>query len=324
VNASLRRWSEWAIKIAVTVAVTYFLFRSLHLSWSEIAAVDGSWRPRPVPLTASVVALIAVFVYLVALWARMVKSFGGPTLGLWEAGRIFWMANLGRYVPGKVWQLAGLTYLAAKRGVRLPVATSSAVLHQIFALGAAAVVAGLALSLEATRGFPQELVPWALLFVALIALLTAVPSALRFMLRVAFRLGGKGAEAPRISAGFGAGWLALHIPSWVGYGLAFGLLWLTFPTLPGVVWPAAIGGFAAAYFLGYAAIFAPAGVGVREGALAVILAPWIGAAEAAVLAVIARIWMTAAELIPIAVIAALGGFRTLRITTDDNDADHEH
>ena len=74
-------------------------------------------------------------------------------------------------------------------------------------------------------------------------------------------------------------------------------------------WPAAVGSFGGAYFLGYAAIFAPAGIGVREGAMAVLLSPWMGAADATVLAVIARIWMTVAELVPLALIgvaAALG------------------
>ncbi len=85
--------------------------------------------------------------------------------------------------------------------------------------------------------------------------------------------------------------------------MAFGVLWSAFGALPPVSWSAAVGGFAGAYFLGYAAVFAPAGVGVREGALAVLLAPWTGPAEAAVLAVIARLWMTVGEMVPLAAIA---------------------
>jgi hypothetical protein len=146
---------------------------------------------------------------------------------------------------------------------------------------------------------------------ALVGIATLVPAAQRLGLRLAFKLGGKGEQAPELDGWFGARWLALYLPVWLGYGVAFGLLWASFPALPAVFWPGAIGALAAAYFAGYAALFAPAGVGVREGALAVLLAPWAGAAAATVLAVIARIWMTVGELVPLG--AAGGAWALARV-----------
>ncbi len=321
VKTRVPRWAVWAIQIALTLAATYFLFRSLRLSWGEIADVDlAQWRPRALPFVASFILILVVFVYLVVLWALMVRKLGGPGLGLGESARIFFVANLGRYVPGKVWQMAGLTYLAGKRGVSLPVASSAAVLGQIFALGAAATLAAIALAVGAGARFPSELVPWALALGALIAIVTTVPAALRPLLRVAFKLSRSAEETPQLDPWFGARWLALYLPAWLGYGIAFGLLWSSFAPLPAVSWHAALGSFAGAYFLGYAAVFAPAGVGVREGAMAVLLAPWMGAAEAAVLAVIARLWMTAAELLPLAAIA--GGSALGWLRPDSHEEDH--
>lgn len=318
---TLPRWAVWAIQILLTVAATYFLFRSLRLSWGEIADVDFStWRPRVLPLIASFGIVLAVFAYLVALWSLMVRSLGGPRLGLLDSTRIFFVANLGRYLPGKVWQLAGLTYLAGKRGVALPVASSAAVLGQIFALGAAVTLAGLALTAGATSRVPSQLVHWALVLAALIAIATMVPATLRLLLRIAFKIGGRALEVPRVDPWFGPRWLGLYLIAWLGYGLAFGMLWLSFPVLPSVSWPAAVGSFAGAYFLGYAAVFAPAGVGVREGAMAVLLSPWMGAADATVLAVMARLWMTVAELIPLALIAG-GGVLGL-LSQDSETQDH--
>jgi hypothetical protein len=308
----VRRWAGWALRIALTLAVTYFLFRSLRVSSSELSAVDLSeWRPDPWRLSASVVLLLAVFVYVGGLWSRMVREFGGPALKIGVAVWILFLGNLGRYVPGKIWQLAGLTYLAGKRGVSLPVASSSAVLGQVFALGAAACIAALGAALGATSRYPEALLPWALALAGLIALTTMFPVVLRFILRIAFKLSRRQHEVPDVAAGFGARWLGLYMPAWLGYGIAFGLLWSSFPALPAVFWPAAVGGFAGAYFVGYAALFAPAGVGVREGALALMLAPWTGATEAAVLAVIARLWMTLAELLPLGALGAAGALRRL-------------
>ncbi len=305
---SFPRWVIWAFQIALTLAVTYFLFRSVRLSWSELADVSlATWRPRTLPFVASCVVLLSVFVYLAGLWALMVRRLGGPRLSLHESMKIFFIANLGRYVPGKVWQLAGLTYLAGKSGVSLPVASSAAVLGQIFALAAAAVLGGIALAAGATTGFPAELVPWALVVAVGIVAVVTVPPVLRTILRLAFKLGRRQEETPRLDSLFGARWLGLYLVAWLGYGIAFGLLWGSFPPLPAVSWPAAVGGFGGAYFLGYAAIFAPAGIGVREGAMAVLLSPWISAADATVLAVLARLWMTVAELVPVALVAVAAG-----------------
>ncbi|UCF19542.1 MAG: flippase-like domain-containing protein [Gemmatimonadota bacterium] len=299
-SPSIRRWALRVAQFVLTVAVTYFLFRSLRVSWKEVAAVDAAaWRPNWLPLLASFAVLLAVFAYLVELWSRMVQALGGPPLRLVEAFKIFFVANLGRYVPGKFWQLAGLAYLAQRRGVPLAVASAAAILGQLFSLGAAAAVAVIALSLAGKAEYPRELLPWGLVLLALVGIATTWPEVLRRGLAFAFRLGRSSGEPPAVGGWFGARWLGLYLPAWIGYGIAFGLLWSAFPALPRVFWPAAVGSLATAYFLGYAAIFAPAGIGVREGALALLLAPWVNAPAAAVLAVIARLWMTAAELLPV-------------------------
>jgi hypothetical protein len=309
----VKRVAGWAAKLALTLAVTYFLFRSLHLSWSEIAALEPrDWKPRPLPLTASFALLLAVFGYLVALWALMVSSLGGPRLRLDTAFRIFFLANLGRYSPGKVWQLAGLTYLAGKAGVTFPVASSSAILGQVFSLGAAACVAAVGIAVSPVPDLPSGLLPGALGLAALVVLLTTVPPVLRYMLLFAFKLGRSSEPLPEVGPWFGVRWMALYLPAWLAYGLAFGLLWSSLPALSQVNWSAAVGGFAGAYFLGYAALFAPAGVGVREGALSLWLAPWLGGAAAAVLAVMARLWMTVGEIIPVIGIGVREGLGRLR------------
>jgi uncharacterized membrane protein YbhN (UPF0104 family) len=295
--------------LTLTAVVTYFLFRFLRVSWGEVSTLEPErWRPRPLPFVGSLALLLLVFAYLVGLWTVMVRSFGGPAIRLAEAFRIFFIANLGRYVPGKVWQLAGLTYLAGKKGVSIPIASSAAILGQVYSLGAAAVVAAVALSVGKGTALPAGIAPGALALAALAILLTTIPSVLRPILRFGFKLGRSDHAIPEIDSWFGLRWLGLYLPAWVGYGLAFGLLWASFPQLPPVAWPIAVGGFAGAYFLGYAAAFAPAGVGVREGALAILLAPAMGPASATVLAVIARLWMTAAEVVPVLVIA-IGSLR---------------
>ena len=63
--------------------------------------------------------------------------------------------------------------------------------------------------------------------------------------------------------------------------------------------------FAAAYVAGYIAVFAPAGAGIREGVLVVLLQAIMAREAAVVLAVLARLWTTAAELIPAALLVVV-------------------
>ena len=69
--------------------------------------------------------------------------------------------------------------------------------------------------------------------------------------------------------------------------------------------------FAAAYVVGYVILFAPAGLGVREGVLVFMLSPHLGAGTAGAVAAIARLWTTLVEIVPAA------AFWGRRLTTAD-------
>jgi hypothetical protein len=89
--------------------------------------------------------------------------------------------------------------------------------------------------------------------------------------------------------------------NWGIYATAFWLLYLSFGEWRTFlqVGPA----YAAAYVAGYIAVFAPAGAGIREGVLVVLLQPVMAREAAVAIAVIARLWTTVAELMPAALLA---------------------
>ena len=101
--------------------------------------------------------------------------------------------------------------------------------------------------------------------------------------------------------------------AWLLYGLAFWLL--AQGMIPNDVpdLPVAVGSFAAGYIVGLLALFAPGGLGVREGVLVVLLAPAIGAGPALVLSIGSRILMSVTE-----VLAALAGL-AIRIPSGGSD-----
>jgi uncharacterized membrane protein YbhN (UPF0104 family) len=61
--------------------------------------------------------------------------------------------------------------------------------------------------------------------------------------------------------------------------------------------PSLIAIFNAAQIIGFLALFAPAGIGVREGVLSVGLQPLVGPGPAIVITGVCRLWQTAIELL---------------------------
>lgn len=290
-------------QVVLTLTATVFIAGRMGVTLDELKAVSwGAWKPDWLLLTAASLILLLSYGISAALWGRLVRDLGGPELPVFRSIRLFMVANLGRYIPGKVWQIASLAYLARGEGVPVGVATAAAVVGQGIALLAATVI-GLGTLFGGTVDWGQG-GEFGLIAVVILALLLVIPASFRRIVGGAFRLLKK--EAPTRYLGrstFGLRWLAFYTVNWALYAAAFWLLFLAFagfePFLR--VGPA----FAAAYVAGYFAIFAPAGVGVREGFLLVFLTPVVGLEGATVIAIVQRAWTTGVELIPAGLFALL-------------------
>lgn len=284
------------LQLVLTVLVTWFIFRSVGVQLEDLEGLNAAeWRPRGGLLAAACALLLAGYGMSAALWGWMVRDLGGPRLPVGTAVRTFFIANLGRYIPGKLWQIAGLALLARRKGVSPPVAMGAAVLGQGFALVGATLV-GTTAFLEAggeLRGLGTGLLLAVLTGVAV----SSVPPVLRRILGLWFRLLGR--DVPRgltVGPGFAPRWIVLYTLNWSLYAIAFWVLVLAFD-LPGTLLQTAPA-FAAAYVVGYVAVFSPAGLGVREGILTLVLAPVTGQGTAAALSVVARLWTTVVEVVP--------------------------
>lgn len=291
------RWGKGVrslVQVILTVLVTWVIVRQVGVTLDEALSLEPALPDvRPIQVTGSVLLLAACFAFTARLWGWMVRDLGGPDPGWVGSNRIVLTANLGRYLPGKIWQVAGLAALSRREGIGGTLGTCAGVLTQAFHLVGAAVLGGAVISgMDGGR----EGLRMALVALVLFVVLASVPAVMRAGLGLAFRMAGLGAEQlPRTTPTFGIRWLCLHTLAWLGYGIAFALL-VRGLGLQEAILPLAAA-FSAAYLVGYLAIFAPAGLGVREGVLIALLRPSMGAAAVGV-AVLSRVWMTAVELVP--------------------------
>lgn len=276
------------------MAVTWFIVDRVGLSLNALGSLPAeAWIPRFVPFVGATALLLAAYFGSGSIWGVMVRDLGGPKLPPFVAVRLFMIANLGRYIPGKVWQLAGLAMLAKGRGVPAATATGSAVLGHGLAL---VVVSGLGMGALLTG--PDPYPTWGLIGsvgIGIVIVFLLIPRAFARIAGFWFEVTRTEAP-PNLGSLHGFKWLALLTANWLMYVVAFWLLTRSLGS-QGALIPVA-SAYAAAYVLGYLMVFAPAGLGPREGFLILFLTPHVGATASGVIAVVARLWITLVELVP--------------------------
>jgi len=282
-------------QLTATIVVTWFVASQAGLSLDQLRGIElAAWNVRWGVLAASCGALLLGYFANAYLWGRIVSDLGGPPIPPTVSVRLFMIANLGRYVPGKVWQIAGLVALARQRGVSGSTATAAAILGQGIGLASATLIGLGSIWVVADGASWRWILPVVVLGSVALGLL---PPVFHAVVGAWFRV-AKGAQPDGLAPARAAAWLAMGLGTWIVYALAFWAL-VEGLGLEVSILPTA-SAFAAAYVLGYVMVFAPAGIGVREGFLVALMAPQLGAGIAGAIAVVARLWTTVIEVVPAA------------------------
>jgi uncharacterized membrane protein YbhN (UPF0104 family) len=287
--------SSWirAAQALAGLAIMVFAGRALVRNWSDLRSQPLEWRIEPAWLVLSAVVVWLMYAALIVAWRTMLAGWGQRLDG-WTSARIWTVSSLGKYLPGKVWAVAGMALMAQRAGIAPWAATGSAVVLQVLAIGTGAAVAGLTGRAAIEAAHPGSGVALGLLVAAAVAgvALLLWPPFLRRLLRFAT----PGADTQRTPAATGIViGIAANLIAWVGYGAA---LWLLARgLLPGVGLrlSLAIAVFAASYLAGFLALFAPGGIGVREGLFILMLQGPLGLGAATALALASRLLLTITE-----------------------------
>ena len=286
-------WWRW-VRAALGLAIVGYAVRFLVRNWEQVRAADLAWRIDPVAIVGSLTLVLATYALLVEGWRRMVAGWGSR-LPWWVAARIWVLSSMGKYLPFKVWAIAGMAVLGREAGVPGWVATASAVVLQIVSIGTGALVVAVSGStaLEAAR--PGAQAGLAALIGIAIASLTIVlwPRPLNWLLR---RFGGEVSISAPAPGPLLIG-VVINALAWILYGLA--LAWLARGVFAesALTIPAAIGAFTASYLAGFLFLLAPGGFGVRELVFVLLTQSALGPAKALALAAVSRVGMTLADLL---------------------------
>jgi hypothetical protein len=304
------------LAVVVVVLVGRMLLADLRQLRAQHVPISPAWWS----IALSGALFLTAHAVLVQTWRTVLGSWDA-TLPFWTAARIWSVSSLGRYLPGKIWQIGAMGAMARDVGVSPVAASGSAILGTLVNL-----VAGLAVALFAGRtlldrssGEAGTRAATLLVVVATAALLLAPVVLPRITSWLSRRM--RRPVDVRLPARAVLTALLGNVVAWLLYGAAFQLF------MSGLLGPAAGGypeylaAYTISYLVGYLALFAPAGIGAREGAMVTVLA-YAGLAtrpEAALVALASRVWLTLLEVVPGFLFWAHASVRRRPPTTDPSD-----
>jgi uncharacterized membrane protein YbhN (UPF0104 family) len=306
----VRRVAEDVVTAAFLAYVVYAVSRR----WTEVRGVLGDLS-APAVAVSLLSALVAVWCSFLS-WRVLLREFGSE-VPLAGAMRIFFVGQLGKYLPGKVWPV--LTQMRLGRAFQVPGRSSAAavLITMFISLGTGLLLTAVVLPVLGGRAWDDY---WWTLLAVPVAFAVLLPPVLNRLLALAMRLARRD-PMPRVLSGRAIGLSVFWaLASWVCFGAHLWALLLDLGAGGSDLAVRAVAAYAGAWSIGFLLALAPAGLGPRETALVVLLAGSVTEPVALVAALVSRLLITVADLVWPAV-ALLTRRRPRRpiVTTPDID-----
>jgi uncharacterized membrane protein YbhN (UPF0104 family) len=273
---------------ALVAVFAYFYLRGLN--WQALASVSINWWW----MAAATVASIAVRYWFAGIWMFLLRSLRANLSGQErELFLVYAKSWLGRYIPGGATWILGKIYFATKLGIsKAKLGISS------FLEGALQIIVVLisAAGMLAVDPHVQKLGRgwvWALLAAAIAGLIVVYPAVFNRVITFGYaKVRKQDLEVEHLpdNATIGKGILAFLVSS-VLSGLSF--YFVAAAVDPALDWSSVlfiIGASNLASALSMLAVFAPAGLGVREGVQLTMLLLVMSPEQALVATVLMRLW----------------------------------
>ena len=272
----LRRW----VRVAVGILAVGLLGGAL---WQQRTGLADALERMDLPavLLSGGLALIALLASMLA-WRAVLLS-AGHRLPLPTAARLYFLTQIGKYLPGSVWPVVAQMDLGREQGISAAVSGVAAVLNLVVGVGTGVVVGlvSLLVSGRATGAY------WWLVFTLPLLLALLHPRVIRTTVNSILRLARRPVRDVRLAGRHLSEAAAWSLAMWLLFGLHVHVL-VTAVGGPGAV-ARSVGAYALAWVAGFLVFFAPAGAGARELSLVVLLSPPLGQPEALAVAVLSRV-----------------------------------
>jgi len=302
-----------AINVAFSAAVIAFcIVYASRLDWSRLADLRFS-----LPLMILSLAAGVCYLFLSAfIWIRMLFRLNSSVRASWDLLAVYAKSWMGRYIPGKVVWIAGKIHFASRFGIPVSQLGVTSFLEAGVQMATQLVISLAIVLLDGHFGMLPDSLRF-ITIIAIIGLLAALaPPVFNILTSTFLRITRRTTEHNiRVT------WTAIGEMTGL-YSIGYILLGLTYffslksfiPTLSPSLFAFTTAGISIAGTMGILALFAPSGLGVREGFIVLFLSLAMPVELAVVSALVLRV---TALLMDLAFLAACIGGRRLFSSTDN-------
>lgn len=265
-------------------------------------------RLSPAIILLAVVLTIGGLFCNMMVWREIMADLGSqlPVAAAW---RIWFIGNLAKYVPGSIWPVLVQAELGADRGIPRSRSAVAVLVSYTVMTSSGVVVAAITLPFAGATSVSQYF--WILIIVPVgIAVLS--PPVLNRLLRMVLRVARQPAPEQGVSYRGLARTMAWAVGAWALNGL---MIYVLMRELAGVrqgTLLVSVGAYSLSWAVGFVAVFAPAGAGVREVVMVAALAGQTTNPIAITVALVQRVLSVVADAITGGVAFGLIGRRQLR------------
>jgi hypothetical protein len=300
-RTSLRAWWPW-LKAVLAVAIIGGVAWQFAKLLRSPELWEHSLQPRPAWLALAAILYMLAFAFPALFWHRLLYVVGTHPPASASA-RAYFIAHLGKYVPGKAWALVLRVTLIRGAGVSAGLATLTAMYETLTLMASGALLAVALFSAQALESADR----WKALGLLALAGVPIMPGV--FNRLVAFAGRKAATPPPRLRAVTLLSGIGLTACTWALMGLSLGaVLQALLPEAPPwdlESWGRHTAFVALAYVAGFLTLPAPGGLGVRELILQRLLTPELAhvvppgqaAPVAVVVALLLRLLWTASEVL---------------------------
>ncbi|MEP7192279.1 MAG: lysylphosphatidylglycerol synthase domain-containing protein [Actinomycetota bacterium] len=285
-----------AVLVLVLVAVTVVVARN----WT--AFIDSIHKIGVVGVALSLTAaMVGVFGSYLS-WRSVLIGLG-VRFGFLEGAHVFFVSQLGKYLPGSVWPIVMQMEAGRRRGANRKTMLAANLVTVLLGVCVGVVLAGLFLPFSSPAALHRFW--WALAALPLLLVL-AHPRSLPFLLNVALKILRRepmDMQMTNKATMAAAGWSTL---SWVGLGTHLAVLAAAVGKPSLGLLTLCIGGMALAVSAGLLFLPAPAGAGMREIALGYVLVAALTSGQVLAVVVASRVILLLADLLLAGVFSLIG------------------
>ncbi len=277
--------------ILILAVTLYFLWHQFYSNWEQLKGFD--WQFNYLYLILAFVA--AIFFYFIAhLRWRMILKQLGHKLSFYSSLKYWMFAELGRYIPGKLWYVMGRAYFGKKEGIRRSVVLLSTFLE----LSILSVTSIIVFLIGVTFVTQLDFTIIGLSILAILILLIAIhPKIFNYFFNLALKLLKRKQHRVSIPYNKMLKIIVVVVLMWIVHGSAFYLTSKAiYPLeLSLAAFALFVGVFAISWFIGFASFLTPGGIGVREAIMTYFLSFYIPSSFAVIMAVAFRLVLIVVE-----------------------------